>query len=69
MATCASCWPSRRAKRAAIDTLHPSWHAEGLHKDALRVPVQEDKRARLLGSGAEAAPALARLLAELGVLP
>ena len=58
-----------RAKRAAIETLRPPWSAEGLRKDGLRVPAQEHKQAQLLGSGAEAAPALLRLLDELGVLP
>jgi len=57
-----------RAKRAAIDTLRPEWHSEGLRKDRLRVPAQEQHQAQVLGSGAEAAPALMRLLEELGVL-
>jgi electron transfer flavoprotein beta subunit len=57
-----------RAKRAAIDTLRPEWHSEGLRKDRLRVPAQEQHQAQVLGSGAEAAPALVRLLEELGVL-
>jgi electron transfer flavoprotein beta subunit len=58
-----------RAKRAAIETLRPPWSAEGLRKDGLRVPAQEHRPAQLLGSGAAAAPALLRLLDELGVLP
>jgi electron transfer flavoprotein beta subunit len=58
-----------RAKRAVIDTLHPQWHGEGLRKDGLRVPAQEQHQAQLLGSGADAVPALVRLLEELGVLP
>jgi electron transfer flavoprotein beta subunit len=57
-----------RAKRAAIDVLHPQWHPEGLRKDGLRVPAQEHRQAQVLGSGAEAVPALVRLLEELGVL-
>jgi electron transfer flavoprotein beta subunit len=57
-----------RAKRAAIDTLRPEWHSEGLRKDRLRVPPQEQHHAQVLGSGAEAAPALMQLLEELGVL-
>ena len=57
-----------RAKRAAIDTLRPEWHSEGLRKDRLRVPAQEQHQAQVLGSGAEAAPALVRLLEELGIL-
>ena len=58
-----------RAKRAAIETLRPPWSAEGLRKDGLRVPAQERTQAQVLGSGAEAVPALVRLLEELGVLP
>ena len=58
-----------RAKRAAIETVHPDWQDEGLRKEGLRVPAQEHKQAQLLGSGAEAVPALVRLLEELGVLP
>jgi electron transfer flavoprotein beta subunit len=57
-----------RAKRAAIDTGHPPWHGEGLRKDGLRVPAQEQRQAQLLGSGVEAVPALVALLDELGVL-
>ena len=57
-----------RAKRAAIDTLRPQWRGEGLRKDRLRVPAQGQHQAQILGSGAEAAPALVRLLEELGVL-
>jgi electron transfer flavoprotein beta subunit len=58
-----------RAKRAAIETVHPDWQDEGLRKEGLRVPAQEHKQAQLLGSGTEAVPALVRLLEELGVLP
>jgi electron transfer flavoprotein beta subunit len=57
-----------RAKRAAIDTRHPVPRAEGLRKDRLRVPAREHRQAKVLGSGAEAVPALVRLLEELGVL-
>ncbi len=58
-----------RAKRAAIETLHPGWQGEGLRKEGLRVPAQEHQQAQLLGSGVEAVPALLRVLDELGVLP
>jgi electron transfer flavoprotein beta subunit len=58
-----------RAKRAAIDTVIPQWHSEGLRKEGLRVPAPEQSRARLLGSGTEAVPALVALLEEMGVLP
>jgi len=57
-----------RAKRAAIEWSTPVWHAEGLRKERLRVPVGETKRAEVLGTGAGAVPALVALLDELGVL-
>ena len=62
-----------RAKRAAIEQSAPpwsgaQWHPEGLRKEQLRVPVGETKRAEVLGTGADAVPALVALLDELGVL-
>ncbi len=57
-----------RAKRATIEQSAPQWHAEGLRKERLRVPAGEIKRAEILGTGADAVPALVALLDELGVL-
>jgi electron transfer flavoprotein beta subunit len=57
-----------RAKRAAIERHVPSWHPEGLRKERLRVPAGTSKRAEILGTGADAVPALVALLDELGVL-
>jgi electron transfer flavoprotein beta subunit len=57
-----------RAKRAAIETIEPVFAAEGLRKERLRVPAGSGKRAQVLGSGAEAVPALVGLLDELGIL-
>ena len=57
-----------RAKRATIEQSAPEWHAEGLRKERLRVPAGEIKRAEILGTGADAVPALVALLDELGVL-
>ena len=57
-----------RAKRAAIEKSAPEWHPEGLRKERLRVPPGETKRAEVLGTGADAVPALVALLDELGVL-
>jgi electron transfer flavoprotein beta subunit len=62
-----------RAKRAAIERSVPPWpgvqsHPEGLRKEQLRVPPGETKRAEVLGTGADAVPALVALLDELGVL-
>jgi electron transfer flavoprotein beta subunit len=58
-----------RAKRAGIETHQPQWQAEGLRKQALRVPETERKQATMLGTGADAVPALVKVLEELGVLP
>jgi electron transfer flavoprotein beta subunit len=57
-----------RAKRAVIEQFQPEFQAEGLRKEKLRVPPGESKRAEILGTGADAVPALVRLLDELGVL-
>jgi electron transfer flavoprotein beta subunit len=58
-----------RAKRATIERFEPSWHAEGLRKERLRVPPGDSKRAEILGTGAAAVPALIALLDDLGILP
>ena len=63
-----------RAKRATIESSSPpwsgaQWHPEGLRKERLRVPAGESKRAEVLGTGADAVPALVTLLDTLGVLP
>ena len=57
-----------RAKRAVIERFEPEYRGEGLRKELLRVPPGESKRAQILGTGADAVPALVRLLEELGVL-
>jgi electron transfer flavoprotein beta subunit len=57
-----------RAKRAAIERHEPAWHEEGLRKRALRVPETERKQAEVLGTGADAVPALIRVLDDWGVL-
>jgi len=58
-----------RAKRATIETIQPLVGQDRLRKAGLRVPVTSSKGAQVLGSGAEAIPALVGLLDELGVLP
>ncbi len=58
-----------RAKRATIETIEPRTGTDGLQKALLRVPETSSKGAQVLGSGAEAVPALVGLLDELGVLP
>ena len=57
-----------RAKRAVIERFQPEYRGEGLRKQLLRVPAGESKRAEILGTGADAVPALVRLFDELGVL-
>jgi electron transfer flavoprotein beta subunit len=58
-----------RAKRAEIERRRPDWRGEGLRKERLRVPEGEQKTAQILGTGADAVPALVQLLDELGLLP
>jgi electron transfer flavoprotein beta subunit len=57
-----------RAKRATIERREPQWRPDGLAKQLLRVPAGASKRAEILGTGADAVPALVALLDELGVL-
>ena len=57
-----------RAKRAAVERSAPAWAAEGLRKEALRVPASSKHQATVLGEGVDAVPALVRILEELGVL-
>jgi electron transfer flavoprotein beta subunit len=58
-----------RAKRAAIERHEPRWQEEGLRKQELQVPATERQQAVVLGTGADAVPALMRVLDEWGVLP
>jgi electron transfer flavoprotein beta subunit len=58
-----------RAKRAVIERHEPAWQEDGLRKQALRVPATERRQAEVLGTGADAVPALMRVLDEWGVLP
>jgi electron transfer flavoprotein beta subunit len=58
-----------RAKRATIERYQPQWAPDGLRKRVLRVPETTRQPATVLGHGADAVPALVRVLAELGVLP
>ncbi len=58
-----------RAKRAEITVLRPAFVADGLRKELLRVPAAPRQQATVLGHGADAVPALVRVLGELGVLP
>ena len=57
-----------RAKRAEIERHEPQWQEEGLRKRMLRVPATERKQATVLGTGADAVPALIGVFEEWGVL-
>jgi electron transfer flavoprotein beta subunit len=58
-----------RAKRAPVERIPAAWAAEGLRKQALRVPASSRHQAAVLGTGNEAVPELVRVLDELGLLP
>ncbi len=59
-----------RAKRAVIKEFTPVQQQMegGLRKEALRVPETAGRHAEVLGAGADAVPALVRVLKDLGVL-
>ncbi len=57
-----------RAKRATIEIVEPVRVAEGLRMERLAVPTSAGQQAQVLGTGADAVPALVQLLDELGVL-
>ena len=58
-----------RAKRAVIERDEPQWRDDGLRKRCLRVPATQRKQATVLGTGADAVPALVGVLEEWGLLP
>ena len=58
-----------RAKRAEIERHEPPWREEGLRTRLLKVPATERKQATVLGTGADAVPALIGVFEEWGVLP
>jgi electron transfer flavoprotein beta subunit len=58
-----------RARRAELTVLLPQWQPDGLRKDRLRVPEVPRRQAEILGHGADAVPAMVRVLDGLGVLP
>jgi electron transfer flavoprotein beta subunit len=57
-----------KAKKAEIETIVPERRPGGLRKERLRVPPEEESRVEVLGTGPDAAPAVVRVLQELGVL-
>ena len=57
-----------RAKRAPAERSAPAWAAEGLRKEALRVPPSSKHQATVLGNGPDAVPELVRVLDEWGIV-
>ena len=57
-----------RAKRKPLAASTPERPSQRLRKEALRLPPGQGKRVEILGEGPQAAPAVAALLGELGLL-
>jgi electron transfer flavoprotein beta subunit len=57
-----------RAKKAEIERVTPERRAEGFAKVRLVVPQEEAKTVEILGDGPGAAPRVAKLLRELGLV-
>jgi electron transfer flavoprotein beta subunit len=58
-----------RAKRQAIERSEPAWPGNRLSKVRLKLPPEQEKRVEVLGHGAEAAPRVAEVLEDLGLVP
>jgi electron transfer flavoprotein beta subunit len=56
------------SKKADVATIAPVGDEGGLHKVALRRPVEQRSETIILGAGPEAAPAVVDVLVEIGVL-
>ena len=56
------------SKKAEVLTIAPEGDEGGLHKVALRRPVEKRSETTILGTGPEAAPAVVDVLVEIGVL-
>ena len=52
-----------------IEQQEPRSQPEGLRKRSLRVPATQRKQAAVLGTGADAVPALLGVLDDWGLLP
>jgi electron transfer flavoprotein beta subunit len=57
-----------RAKRKEIERIAPAWSARGLEKIGLRLPVEQETSAEILGRGPEAAAAVVEMLVRIGVV-
>lgn len=57
-----------KAKKKPIATSQPAWRNGGLEKSKLMTPHQEQHEVEILGKGADAAPRVVDVLAQLGLL-
>jgi electron transfer flavoprotein beta subunit len=57
------------SKKVAVTVIEPTATAGGQHLVSLETPVEQASTTTVLGSGAEAAPAVVDLLAEIGLVP
>jgi electron transfer flavoprotein beta subunit len=57
-----------RAKKAEVRVVHPEQRSAGLEKVRLHHPPQQETETVILGSGADAAPKVADVLEELGLI-
>ena len=57
-----------RARKAGIETVRPERRDGGLRSVRLRVPDEAERRAEIVGTGPEAAPAVVDLLVGLGLV-
>jgi electron transfer flavoprotein beta subunit len=57
-----------RAKKKEIARFVPAARAGGPTKVRLRLPAEQEKKVEILGSGADAAPAVVELLARMGLV-
>jgi len=57
-----------KAKKQAIERIHPQWREGGLAKVRLKPPKERGGRVEVLGRGAEAAPRAVEVLRSLGLI-
>jgi electron transfer flavoprotein beta subunit len=57
-----------RAKKKPIDRSEPQKSSDGLQKLRLKAPEEQESNVVILGEGADAAPQVAVLLREMGVI-
>lgn len=57
-----------KAKKKEIKRYTPQWRDGGLEKVRLKLPTEKEHHVQILGSGADAAPRVAEVLQELGLI-